>query len=298
MAQKQYSIGELSKLCNVSRKALRFYDSIGLISSTRHDCNNYRVYTQDDLLHVLVLKYYKQMGFRLEEMRTLISGQGGNVCTDLRAAFERKLGELRQAQVELRRCEESVHDWHRLITEAETVISQGVCEVGVKYVEPMRLICQRQQYDGSAIRQTVINMSFMHYVEQTGNAITGPVMIRFSSLRDRLGGEPQTIHMMQNFLSPRRECDVIDFGGCIMASCYHVGPQDDIGRTYGRLIAWAKNNGYLTERGCCERCVVDYWTTSNEALHVTEVLVRVTRDPARVDRGVEVVREHGTSSRG
>ena len=27
-----YSIGEVSKLCNVSKKALRFYDEIGIIS--------------------------------------------------------------------------------------------------------------------------------------------------------------------------------------------------------------------------------------------------------------------------
>ena len=38
-----YSIGELSQICNVSKKALRFYDEKGLISSLRHDCNNSRV---------------------------------------------------------------------------------------------------------------------------------------------------------------------------------------------------------------------------------------------------------------
>ena len=53
--KQQYSIGELSQLCNVSKKALRFYDKIGLISSLRHDYNNYRMYTHDELLLVPVL---------------------------------------------------------------------------------------------------------------------------------------------------------------------------------------------------------------------------------------------------
>ena len=32
MEQNFFSIGEVSKICNVSRKALRYYDQIGLIS--------------------------------------------------------------------------------------------------------------------------------------------------------------------------------------------------------------------------------------------------------------------------
>lgn len=60
MHKQQYSIGEMSRLCNVSKKALRYYDKIGLISSLRHDYNNYRMYTRDELLMAPVLKYYKQ----------------------------------------------------------------------------------------------------------------------------------------------------------------------------------------------------------------------------------------------
>ena len=279
MTQKRYSIGELSRLCNVSRKALRFYDSIGLISSSRHDFNNYRVYTEDELLLVLVLKYYKQMGFALEEMRTLIGGQTPNVHATLRGAFERKLDEIAKAQIELGRREESVRDWLGLINEAERIIGLGACEVGVKYVEPARLACQKQSYDGRAIKQAIINRDFMNYMEETGNAITGPVMIRFSGLQERLRNEPQTICVMQNLLSPRRECETTDFGGCVMASCYHVGSLDDIGRTYGKMTAWLEKNGYQAEKGCCERYVTDHWTTANTACHVTEILLRVVRAP-------------------
>ena len=97
MCKQQYSIGELSRLCNVSKKALRFYDKIGLISSLRHDYNNYRMYTHDELLMVPVLKYYKQMGFKLDEMKSFISGQSGNVYNTMRSAFEKKIKELKTA---------------------------------------------------------------------------------------------------------------------------------------------------------------------------------------------------------
>ena len=65
-----YSIGEVSRICNVSKKALRFYDKINIISPD-YICeeNKYRYYNRETLLLVPVIKYFKQMGFKLEEMK-------------------------------------------------------------------------------------------------------------------------------------------------------------------------------------------------------------------------------------
>lgn len=41
-ANKLYSIGEVSKLCNISTKALRFYDKIGVIAPDEVGENGYR----------------------------------------------------------------------------------------------------------------------------------------------------------------------------------------------------------------------------------------------------------------
>lgn len=279
MPQKQqYSIGELSQLCNVSKKALRFYDKIGLISSLRHDYNNYRMYTHDELLLVPVLKYYKQMGFKLDEMRTFITGQHGNVYSALRTAFEQKLTELQSAQIELRRCEESVRDWYDMIREAEMVIAEGVREVSVKYIEHARLLFQEQPFNGIDIKSAIINLDFMNYVEKTNNAITGPVHIHFSSLKDRVSGTPQTIRIMQNVLMPCGSGGHVDFGGCMMASCYHIGPLENIRETYQKLTSWILRHGYTMSEDCHERYVSDYWTTSHSGYHVTEILVKVTRN--------------------
>lgn len=71
--QELYSIGEVSKICNISKKALRFYDKIGVISpDVVSEENNYRFYSKDTLLFVPVIKYFKQMGFKLEEMKEFL----------------------------------------------------------------------------------------------------------------------------------------------------------------------------------------------------------------------------------
>jgi Predicted transcriptional regulators len=63
--KERYSIGDMSRVCNKSKKALRYYDKIGLISSQRQDYNNYRYYRRDSLLTVPVIRYYKQMGLMI-----------------------------------------------------------------------------------------------------------------------------------------------------------------------------------------------------------------------------------------
>ena len=72
-SRQLYSIGQVSKLCNISQKTLRYYDKIGLIKPDKvDDSNNYRYYSRETLLFVPVIKYYKQMGFKLEEMQELL----------------------------------------------------------------------------------------------------------------------------------------------------------------------------------------------------------------------------------
>ena len=63
---------------------------------------------------------------------------------------------------------------------------------------------------------------------------------------------------------------------------YLCSPNNPTGATYTvdqlkEWVRWAKANNYVLDSGCCERYVTDYWTTNNDALFVTEVLVRAAR---------------------
>ena len=87
----RYTIGDVSRICKISSKALRYYDKLNLISTQRHEYNNYRYYTAESLLTVLVIKYYKQMGFTLDEIGGCIAGKTANVYKVLQKAFRNKL---------------------------------------------------------------------------------------------------------------------------------------------------------------------------------------------------------------
>ncbi|MBV7509592.1 MerR family transcriptional regulator [Bacillus sp. sid0103] len=70
MKEKLYTIGEVSKLVNISIKALRYYDKINLFKPAFVDPEtNYRYY-KDSQIHILdLIKSLKYIGTPLEEMK-------------------------------------------------------------------------------------------------------------------------------------------------------------------------------------------------------------------------------------
>lgn len=277
--KERYSIGEVSKICNVSKKALRFYDKIGLIKSERDVSNNYRYYSSHSLFAVPVIKYYKQMGFKLDEMQGFIEGNfdvEGKTYQAMKQSFISKIDELQKTQEDTHRKYVSVKGWHDLITEAEMVVDNGIHEVGVKYVDAWDYLYQDQQFNND-IEAAIINIDFSNFVEEIHHKITGPVIINFSSFKDRMQDIPQKVKIMQRTLRPCREDERVTFGGRMMISCYHTGPHETVKETYEKICRWARKHGYVSSEDSYERYVTDYWTTRNSAKFVTEVMMNVSR---------------------
>ncbi len=277
--QNKYSIGDVSQICNISKKALRYYDKIGLITSQRQDYNNYRYYTRESLLAVPVIKYYKQMGFKLEEMREFIEGDMANVYRTIRNSFLAKIKELEEEQEEIRRKYISVKDWHDLIQEAEMVIDNNIQEVSIKYVEPSNYLFLEQHYSAD-IKSAIINIDFTNYVESLANEITGPVILNFPSHEARMKDHEQTIRIVQKSLMPCDADNSMTIGGHMMVSCYHIGPHKTIADTYKKIRRWVRHHGYSISDESYERYVTDYWTTRNDTKFVTEVMLKASRQPA------------------
>lgn len=272
----QYFIGDMSRICNISKKALRYYDEINLIPSKRDDSNNYRYYTDESLLAVPVIKYYKQMGFTLEKMKEFIEGNNNNVFKAIQASFQDKLIELEKEQENIRGKQVSVKDWFDLIMEAETVIENDIREVSIKFVQQSLVLFQEQLFENN-IKSSIINLEFTKHVEDLDNGITGPVIINYSSFKDRLRNREQKINILQKTIMPCPEGNQYRFGGQLMVSCYHIGAHEDIHDTYLKIDNWARENGYNLGNGSFERYVTDYWTTSNSSKFVTEILVKASR---------------------
>lgn len=272
--QDLYSIGEVSKICNISKKALRFYDKIGIISpDVVSEENNYRFYSKDTLLFVPVIKYFKQMGFKLEEMKAFLQSNSYDIHE---RGFYEKIEELRQQEKQIHMARVSITDWHKLVLEAVRVIENNATEVSVKYVDPMETCYLEQEFDHN-YKAAVINIDWTNFLEENQQAITGAVYIWFENYNEKNAGEKTKCRIFQQCITDCNNVPVMTMGGDMAAACYHIGSHETLGETYAKIRNWADEHGYICSEESIERYVTDYWTIQNPDEFVTEVMIRVSR---------------------
>lgn len=271
MEQKFFSIGEVSKICNVSRKALRYYDQIGLISPDYiNEENGYRYYSEDTLLYVPVLKYYKQMGFKLEEMQGLLDDVD---FAGIRKWFPEKIRELMEEGRRIQESLISIQDWYQLIREAQMVLRYQTCEISVKYFPEMDF-CYMDQEFAYDYPPAVINISWTNYLEAHGEEITGAVILHYDSFKDKMEGRCKSMRIMQQAVRPDARSPIQLKQRRGMAACvYHIGPHETIDAEYERIREWARKRGCRLAEDSYERFVTDYWSTKKAEEFVTEIMV-------------------------
>lgn len=272
--QNLYSIGEVSKICNVSKKTLRFYDKIGLISpDVVSEENNYRFYSKDTLLFVPVIKYFKQMGFKLEEMKEFLQGSS---YESHERGFYHKIEELREQENQIHMSSISVQDWYKLILEADSVIKNNVTEVSIKFVDSMTTCYMEQEFNQN-YKASIINIEWTNYLEESKQAITGAVNLWFKNYREKNEGKNSTCRIFQKCITDCSSMPTMTVGGDMVASCYHIGSHETLNETYDKILKWADEHGYECSDESIERYVTDYWTIQDSDEFVTEILIKVSR---------------------
>ncbi|MDO4393526.1 MAG: MerR family transcriptional regulator [Bacillota bacterium] len=272
--EELYSIGEVSKICNVSKKTLRFYDKIDLISPDYiSEESKYRYYSKETLLFVPIIKYYKQMGFKLEEMKNLLDGDTYDVQL---LGFGQKIEELRTERENINVAYKSVKDWYNLIQEAESVIENNVTEVGIKFVDSVTTCCMMQEFHHN-YRESIINIEWTNHLDEINQAITGAVQIYFPNAKEKLEGKDTKAIIFQRNVRDITDGETITVGGRMMISAYHIGPHDTLNKTYAKIYEWAEAHGYKCGESAIERYVTDYWTIKHATEFVTEILIDIVK---------------------
>jgi DNA-binding transcriptional MerR regulator len=98
-------IGELAERAGTTTRALRYYESRGLLTAQR-DGNGHRTYTEDDLRQLQQIRTLQDFGFELEETRPFAEclragNAAGDVCPAAHEVYRRKLAELDEVIAQL-----------------------------------------------------------------------------------------------------------------------------------------------------------------------------------------------------
>jgi DNA-binding transcriptional MerR regulator len=73
MAAGLLQIGQVAERTGLSLRTIRFYEESGLVVPTSRSEGGFRLYSDDDVARLEVVKRMKPLGFSLEEMRELLT---------------------------------------------------------------------------------------------------------------------------------------------------------------------------------------------------------------------------------
>ena len=93
------NVGELARSAGVSVRSIHHYESVGLLAPDRRG-NGYRVFGDDDVRRVHLIRRFQSVGFSLTEIRDLAPcwrddrALGARHEREMRVLYESKLAEI------------------------------------------------------------------------------------------------------------------------------------------------------------------------------------------------------------
>lgn len=108
-------IGEIARLAGTSPKALRHYETLGLLGDVRR-AGAYRVYTPQDLAQVRLIRQAQALGFRLAELLPILAGDDTDWAAlsqhiaAKRAQVHSDIARLQQLDAQLGEIDAEIHD--------------------------------------------------------------------------------------------------------------------------------------------------------------------------------------------
>ncbi|MDG4792968.1 MerR family transcriptional regulator [Micromonospora sp. WMMD1082] len=93
-----YGVGQVARLAGVTVRTLHHYDEIGLLSPSGRSAAGYRRYSDADLERLQLIRYYRELGFPLEEIAVILDDPASDPGAHLRRQHELLTVRIRRLQ--------------------------------------------------------------------------------------------------------------------------------------------------------------------------------------------------------
>lgn len=105
VSKRTWNTREVRRMTGLSNRTIEHYDNIGLLDPNRIDTGNetrskpysYREFTQEDMLRLFMIRIYKQLGYTLKDIKTMLD----NPTFDTQSALRNQVELLKEKIVDL-----------------------------------------------------------------------------------------------------------------------------------------------------------------------------------------------------
>ncbi len=270
------SIGEFSKICQVSTKTLRYYAEIGLILPNEINYENgYRYYSIEQLETMLFIKRLKSYNFSLEQIKVILQAE------------EFKDEKLYLSLIEKRKeIDKQVHELNMILEELNNDIlnlKQGKSIMSymenfdVKLVEipTMNILYIRKMVQQHEFPLEYANCfgELLKHIEDNKLTMTSPPMVLFHS------DEYSPFGLDTEFAIPIKERvkGTRDFNPGLCLKTVLKGSYSDLSSVYAKQHEYAEKEGYIAKDALFEVYVNDPTQVESENNLITEIYYPVKK---------------------
>lgn len=238
------SIGEFSKICEVSTKTLRYYDEIGLIHPDEiNPENGYRYYSIRQLKKMLFINRLKSYHFSLEEIKVILELEEDQSEEKLFFALNRKRKEI---QEKLNAFAYTLNQMSNDILNLENgiPIMSYLDNIEVQLVETktINILSMRQMMnsdDYAAGYGKYFNRLYEKIAREKLTLLGMPMTIYYNSEYNPAGNDMEFAIPIEEAVKGTR-----DLPGGLCAKSVLKGAYPELTSVYANLMEWIEKEGY------------------------------------------------------
>ncbi len=282
-----YTIGQVSKICDVSQRMLRYYEEVGLITPDRiANPSHYRYYSVRTMQRVQVIRYLIDEGFRLEEISEALSGQD---MDRFEALFLQKIDKTRNEIEYYHQRLDSLWAWYGLLVEGRAVHRHQNRAITMKYIpEEQYFYYTRHRAPEEQDSEMRLEIEYFTMSKRDGHSMVdmgGAFHVKYDSVDERMEDSYRSMTLLQTmFPNSKSRNNTMRFGGFLAVASYHLGAPRNVRDSYERMLLWAQQHRFTLRGDCYERHVLDVYSTAREENFVTELLLPVQEDAEGFER--------------
>lgn len=232
------SIGDFSKVSQVSPKTLRYYDEINLLKPTFTDTKSgYRYYHVDQLETILLIKRLKEYTFSLDEIKQVLESNQNQAL--LQGKISKKKEEISQKIQSYSLFLKRITNDLATIERGETLMSYlKEIEVQLTEVSEMNILYLRK------------NMNVKDYGKNLGELFGYLTAEKLTPT-----GAPLTIYHSPDFDPENSDMELAVpiaeqneqtriFPASLCATSTYTGPYEELHTVYSKILKWIEEQGY------------------------------------------------------
>lgn len=273
------SIGELSRVTQLSIKALRLYHEKGILIPNKIDMDSkYRYYHSMAVEKALIIKKLKEMGFSLQEIKEILEqcSDDSELAVHVEKRLlevKRKISEFRELQSRLSSFMESTDNDPVSGLTTNSASGQTIIPIE-RIVVPDTLICGIR-FKG---RYSDVGPPFTKLFKHCGRwAVGKPFSLYYDTEFKEEGADIEVCVQIKKEISfPDIHCRTIS--GCNAVSLIHRGPYPELGRSYLRVFEYCRESRLTVQRPTREHYIKGPGMIfkGNPKKFLTRILIPVT----------------------